>query len=182
MTTSYIDHLARDLAGSTDVAAPSSWVQGSFYEASNDQARVCLQYALYADRIYGGTIKGWTDSALKSFDALLIYYIQDVRGEIIRKPEKMGQERATYTHLQGCNAELAKVGAAFHAIYQQRNRFTHVLQVEQDGRVTIVRTGAKQYRKAALVILEHFRVALRHLDRARVVEASGFESIQVVKS
>ena len=174
LETSYIDHLAADLLGDRQAPGPGSWVRGDDYRAADAFAKTCLQIALYVDGIYGGKIEGWTQSALNAFNAVLLHYIQQVRGETLRIPvTNLGQERTIYAHLEGCSATLAQVGDRFHKIYKERNRFTHVLQLTENGQVRTITMGPKRYKRAKYRILGLFRDALMEFNEVLAAEAAA---------
>jgi hypothetical protein len=163
LTDRYIYHLYNDLAMLVTKHDLNSFL-GKFYKNSDENAKECVQIAYLTKDIYGRNIRNWTDSALKSFDFILIKLINGLLGEKIPKPKGIPFETDVYEFLISKEGDLYEIGIAFQSIYQSRNSFTHV-QIEESDGVRIPRQWSnKKYLREKELILDQFNKAINQLE------------------
>lgn len=163
-----LDHLSLDLTNAALANPPSAWVSGELFEAANAQATECLELVLYVDQLYGKKVKEWVKAALKTFDTVLVYYIQEVRQEQVSQAGIHLMERDLYRHLKSCNHNLAQVGMAFDRAYDERNLLEHNLRRQKDGGIRVKTFGTSEYQKIKDKTIAALVSALTALDRERV--------------
>tara|TARA_B100000795_G_C22775158_1_gene429699 strand:+ start:396 stop:1013 length:618 start_codon:yes stop_codon:yes gene_type:complete len=131
------------------------------YRTANEYAKDCIHMAYPSHKMYGYRVKGWTDSALKTFDGLLLVYIQEYLKEEIMGS---GKERDKYQHLIERGGSDLLIGQSFDIIYQQRNAFTHVEFKDDNGIRKQKPLSKKRMKKMKDIIFEQFSIALRELE------------------
>ncbi|MDB4656030.1 hypothetical protein OAE48_04195 [Flavobacteriales bacterium] len=160
----FVYHLYSDII-SREIDKDLEGYLGGNYRNTDSYAKDCVQMALQCSHLYGMRVKSWTDSALKCFDGFILCLIQDVLNERIKSNVKVGVEREKYHHLIEKGGAYARIGLGFDTVYQQRNEFTHVEVVEEDGKRRQKPMSQKRMRKMKEIILENFKSALTELEQ-----------------
>lgn len=137
---------------------------GGAYRNADEYAKDCVQMAMHCAHLHGMRTKSWTDSALKCFDGFLLCLIQEVLKEKVKGHNKLGVEREKYQHLIDKGGDYATIGVGFDTVYQQRNEFTHVEIVEEDGKRRQRPMSRKRMRKMKEIILTNLASALTALE------------------
>lgn len=133
LNNKFVEYLTNDITDLTLEIDFRDWITNTYYSASNDNAKECLELCLTVEHLYGRKIKPWTDNALKCYDNFLLKYIQEDRKEKIKINKNFGKERQVYRHLIELGGEFQKIGQAFDNIYQTRSEFQHVQIIDQHG-------------------------------------------------
>lgn len=156
----FVEYLTNDL---TDLKSENdfrTWITNTYYGASNDNAKECLELCLNVKHLYGRKIKSWTDNALKCYDNFLLKYIQEDRVEKIKPNIKVGTEREVYWHLIDLGGDLQQIGQAFDNIYLARNEFQHIQIIDQNGNRTPKKLSNSKYNEKRDLIMGWFKSAL----------------------
>lgn len=160
----YVYHLYSDII-SREIEKDLEKFLGGNYRIADSFAKNCVQLALHCSHLYGIRIQSWTDSALKCFDGFLLCLIQDVLNETVKSNIKVGVEREKYHHLIAKGGDFAAIGVGFDTAYQQRNEFTHIEIVEEDGKRRQKPKSQKQMKRSRDIILESLKKALSELEK-----------------
>lgn len=159
----YIYHLYNNLYGRETQKDLESFLD-DFYSSSEEHAKNCISIAVDVEHLYGPKVKEWTISSLPAFDNFLLKLINVMLGEKIMGTRKKVYESDTYRHLIGKGDEYQTIGQAFQAIYQTRNDLLHVQYEDDEGNRRQIRWGARKYKKAKVLILSQYKIALTALD------------------
>ena len=159
----YVEYLTKDITKTELNIDLKEWLGLNYYQASNDNAKECLDISLSIDHIWGRRIKSWTDSALKCYDNFLIKYIQIDKEETIPKKNIRIKETDVYNYLLEKEGYEKKIGQNFKYIYQLRSSYHHVQVEEYDGTRTIKRISNSKYNRDRDLIVSWFREAITNM-------------------
>ena len=112
--------------------------------------------------IFGWKIKSWLDTALKSFDNILLVLIQEVMGETIKSYHGIGHERHKYQHLIDKGGDFSIIGSGFDTAYGQRNDVTHI-EILENGKRRQINLSKKQLDEKKEIALKNLHKALNEL-------------------
>ena len=158
----YLEHLYGDVGKLEVVKNLRNFLGNSKYNVSNELAKECVSSIFYCKDIYGWKIKSWLDTALKSFDSILLVLIQDFMGETIKSYYGIGEERHKYQHLIDKGGDFAVIGSGFDTAYAQRNDVTHI-EIMEGGKRRQVNLSNKQLSEKKEIALENLKKALNAL-------------------
>ncbi len=160
LNNKFVEYLTNDLTDLKLEIDFRNWITNTYYGASNDNAKECLELCLNVKHLYGRKIKSWTDNALKCYDNFLLKYIQDDLKETIKQQSPILKERDVYQHLIDKGGELMLIGQAFDFIYQTRNEFQHIQVIDQNGNRIPKLVSNSKYNEKRDLIISWFKSAL----------------------
>jgi len=130
---------------------------GTEFYVAKDHALNCLEIRIVPAR----RVKEWVNDCLKCMDCILLVYMRDILHDKI-PPGVSGQikERDVYDKYELRGADLARVGACFHAVYQKRSALEHVQFVSQDGQRHIREMNSKKRLQIHEFVVEQLKTAL----------------------
>jgi len=160
LNNKFVEYLTNDLTDLKLEIDFRNWITNTYYGASNDNAKECLELCLNVKHLYGRKIKSWTDNALKCYDNFLLKYIQADLKETIKQQSTMLKERDVYQHLIDKGGEFMQIGQAFDFIYQTRNEFQHIQVIDQNGKRIPKLVSNSKYNEKRDLIIGWFKSAL----------------------
>jgi len=142
------------------------------YENSCSYAVDALKIAFHPDEIYGKKIDSWTKESLKTFDGVLIHYVQETLGEKIIQRTSKEKETDVYVTLASLVDEKDKqIGENFKYVYQLRSDMEHLQVTTKDGKRKQRKMSTSKYNTKRDNILRMLKTALSDLlERLRVLE------------
>ena len=158
----FLEHLYGDIADIVISKDIKSYLGNGRYNSSNELAKECVLAVLRSRDIFGWRIKSWLDTALKSFDNILLVLIQEVLKENIKTYHGIGEERHKYQHLIDKGGDFAVIGSGFNTAYAQRNDVTHI-EIMEGGQRRQVNLSNKQLSEKKEIALESLKKALNAL-------------------
>lgn len=144
----------------------------SEYESSCSYAVDALKIAFHPKEIYGKKIDHWTKESLKTFDSVLIHYVQEtLREKIIQRTSKE-KETDVYVTLAGLVDEKDRqIGENFKYVYQLRSDMEHLQFTTEDGKRKQKKMSNRMYNTKRDDILRMLKTALSDLlERLRILE------------
>ncbi len=158
----FLEHLYSDIAKIEIKKDLQAFLNISRYNGSNELAKNCILENFYSKDIFGWKIKSWLDTALKSFDNILLVLIQEVLKENIKTYRGIGEERHKYQHLIDKGGDFAVIGSGFNTAYAQRNDVTHI-EIMEGGKRRQVNLSNKQLSEKKEIALENLKKSLNAL-------------------
>lgn len=158
----FLEHLYGDIAKTEIAKDLQTFLNNGRYNGSNELAKNCVLEAFWSKDIYGWKIKSWLDTAIKSFDNILLVLIQEVMNETIKSYRGIGEERHKYQHLIEKGGDFTVIGSGFNTAYEQRNDVTHI-EIMDNGKRRQVILSNKQLTAKKEIALENLHKALNIL-------------------
>lgn len=137
-----------------------SYLNRSDYEEASKYAYNCVDFKLKCRELNHNRVLDWTSNAIKCFDFLVIYYINDVLKETLVKSGKHFKETEKYRYLIDKGGESSEIGNNFQYIYQYRNELEHVQVIDKDGRLKVKKHSSNHKKKRLNSIIDFFKKAL----------------------
>lgn len=164
----YLEHLFSDVSGLTLQKDLKNFLGGGKYSTSNEYAKHCVTQAFYCNDIFGFAIQSWTESLLKAMDNFPLVIINEVLNEKIKADENRTtdsffKERDKYEHLIQKGGVYLQIGQAMDVVYQQRNSFTHIEVIDENGFRRQKPPNSKKLKLAKEIILEQMKIALTNI-------------------
>jgi hypothetical protein len=160
LNNQFVEFLTKDIIDVELQWDIQQWLGNPYYQASNENAKDCLEHCPTVKHMWGRKVKGWTDSALKCFDNFLLKYIQVDKGEIISKSHNGLKETDVYHHLINKGGIEQEIGQNFKNIYQLRSAFQHIQTEEKDGIRIPKQISNSQCNKSRDQIIQWFRLSV----------------------
>lgn len=164
----YLEHLFGDVSGIIIQKDLKNFLGNGNYNTSNEYAKHCVTQVFNCNDIIGYTIQTWTDLLLKAIDNFPIVIINEILKEKIisdqnRKPGGFFKEREKYAHLIQKGGIYQQIGQAMDTVYLQRNAFTHVEVIDENGYRRQKPPSSKKLKLAKQIILEQMSIALNNI-------------------
>lgn len=163
LNNQFVEFLTKDITDTELQWDIKQWLGAPYYQASNENAKDCLEQCISVKHIWGRRIKSWTDSALKCYDNFLLKYIQIDQKETIFKTHSGLKETDVYKHLISKGGIEQEIGQNFTNIYQLRSAFQHIQTEEKDGIRIPKRISNSQCNKSRDLIIHWLRTSVLSL-------------------